>query len=116
MNTSQPGRTAGPPPQPARDMDGEIVTSDAFAASDPRAYIQLAAAVAEEITAGKYAPGDQLPSIRILCAESGLSRQTAGKALRLLERQGRIDRYPGLGYFVRGQATPGQPAAPGPAS
>ena len=68
--------------------------------SDPRRYVWLAATLAEGIQSGRHAPGKRLPSIGELCRETRLSRQTAGKALRLLEREGLIERVPGLGYFV----------------
>jgi len=71
-----------------------------FTASDPRRYVSVAATWRETIEAGKVVSGDPLPSINIQCEETGFSRQTVGKALRLLESQGLIYRVPGLGYFV----------------
>ena len=68
--------------------------------SDQRRYVRLAATLEKEMQSGKYPPGKRLPSIAELCIEFGLSRQTAGKALRLLEDDGLIERVPGLGYFV----------------
>jgi DNA-binding GntR family transcriptional regulator len=68
--------------------------------SDPRRYVWLAGTLEDEIESGKYTPGERLPSIRELCLETGLSRHTAGKALRILEEEGQIERVPGLGYFV----------------
>lgn len=68
--------------------------------SDQRRYVLLAGTLENGMRSGKYAPGKLLPSIAELCIEFGLSRQTAGKALRLLERDGLIQRVPGLGYFV----------------
>jgi GntR family transcriptional repressor for pyruvate dehydrogenase complex len=73
-----------------------------ISASDPRRYVWLAGTLANEIESGRYAPGKRLPSIAELCIDFGLSRQTAGKALRLLEGEGLIERVPGLGYFVPG--------------
>jgi DNA-binding GntR family transcriptional regulator len=68
--------------------------------SDKRLYVQLAVALEKGILSGKYTPGKRLPSIQELCIEFALSRQTAGRALRLLEDDGLIERVPGLGYFV----------------
>lgn len=68
--------------------------------SDPRAYVKLAARLAEEIKAGMYAVGDQLPAIDRLRDENGISRQTAGKSLCVLRAEGLIERFPGLGHFV----------------
>ena len=75
---------------------------------DPRAYMRLAALIREQIAGGKLAPGDRLPSIAILRREHGHSRQTVGKAMRILEGDGLIYPVPGLGYFVR-QAPAGMP-------
>jgi len=41
-----------------------------------------------------------MPSIALLCDRYRVSRQTAGKALRVLEREGLVYRVPGLGYHV----------------
>jgi DNA-binding GntR family transcriptional regulator len=68
--------------------------------SDQRRYVRLAGTLIEGIQSGKYPPGKRLPSIRELGHETGLSRQTIGKALRLLENEELIERVPGLGYFV----------------
>jgi GntR family transcriptional regulator len=67
---------------------------------DPRAYMRLAAFIREQIRDGKLAPGGRLPSIAVLRREQGHSRQTAGKAMRVLEEEGLIYRVPGLGYYV----------------
>ena len=75
---------------------------------DPRAYMRLAALIREQIASGKLAPGDRLPSIAILRREHGHSRQTVGKAMRILEGDGLIYPVPGLGYFVT-QAPAGMP-------
>jgi GntR family transcriptional regulator len=68
--------------------------------TDPRRYIQLAATLRAQITDGMLAKDDRIPSISALCEDYHLSRQTAGKALRLLEGEGLIYRVPGLGYHV----------------
>jgi DNA-binding GntR family transcriptional regulator len=69
--------------------------------TDPRRYVQLATAIREQIADGTFARDGRIPSIKALCEDYKLSRQTAGKALRLLEREGLIHRVPGLGYHVR---------------
>jgi GntR family transcriptional regulator len=50
----------------------------------------------------QLAPGEPLPSIRELHAKHAHSRQTVGKALRILEQEGLIYRVPGLGYYAAG--------------
>lgn len=69
-------------------------------AIDPRAYMQVTAYVREQIATGSLAPGDSVPSIGALVYETGRSRQTIGKAMRLLEREGLVVKYAGLGYYV----------------
>jgi DNA-binding GntR family transcriptional regulator len=67
---------------------------------DPRAYMKLAAMFRAQIAEGVLSPGDKLPSITIVSDERGCSRQTAGRAMQVLERDGLIHRVQGLGYFV----------------
>ena len=62
---------------------------------DPRAYVRLAALLRDQL-----APGEPLPPIRELHAKHGHSRQTMGKAPRILEEEGLIYRVPGLGYYA----------------
>jgi DNA-binding GntR family transcriptional regulator len=68
--------------------------------SDQRLYVRLAATLEKEIQSGTYTPGKRLPSIGELCRETGLSRQTVGRALRLVADEGLAERVPGRGYFV----------------
>lgn len=67
---------------------------------DPRLYMRLAANLRMQIADGVLAKDSRMPSISALCKEYSLSRQTAGKALRLLEHEGLVHRVPGLGYHV----------------
>jgi DNA-binding GntR family transcriptional regulator len=67
---------------------------------DPRAYRRLAALLRDQITNGMLAPGAHLPPIGELRQQNGHSRQTVTKAMRILEDEGLICRWPGLGYFV----------------
>lgn len=67
---------------------------------DPRAYQRLAALLRDQITSGMLARGAPLPPIGDLRQQHGHSRQTVTKAMRVLEDQGLICRWPGLGYFV----------------
>ena len=77
---------------------------------DPRAYMRLAALIRDQIASGTLAPGGRLPSIAVLRRQHGHSRQTVGKAMRILEGEGLIYRVPGLGYYIS------QGAAAGPSS
>jgi DNA-binding GntR family transcriptional regulator len=75
-----------------------IVTTE-----DPRAYVRIADGLRERITSGELAPGMPMPSITTLSQEYGVARQTAAKALRMLETEGLVRRIPGLGYYVTSQ-------------
>jgi GntR family transcriptional regulator len=67
---------------------------------DPRAYVRIADALRQQITAGRLKIGQPVPSITTLTQEHGVARQTAAKALQLLESEGLVHRVPGLGYYV----------------
>jgi DNA-binding GntR family transcriptional regulator len=67
---------------------------------DPRAYVRIADQVRQQIAAGKLGPGQPVPSITTLTQDHGVARQTAAKALQLLESEGLVYRVPGLGYYV----------------
>ena len=69
--------------------------------ADPRLYVRLAARLRSQILAGEVAPGQRVPSITALSQELGCARQTCGKAVRLLEREGLLTFVPGLGYYAR---------------
>jgi DNA-binding GntR family transcriptional regulator len=62
--------------------------------------MRLAALIRAQIAIGTLAAGGRLPSIATLRREHGHSRQTVGKAMRILEGEGLIHPVPGLGYFV----------------
>jgi DNA-binding GntR family transcriptional regulator len=67
---------------------------------DPRKYIQIASAVRARIVAGELAAGDPV-LIGELAVGHHAARQTAARALALLEREGLVRRYPGHGYAVQ---------------
>jgi DNA-binding GntR family transcriptional regulator len=62
--------------------------------------MQLAAFIREQIASGTLVPGGRLPSIAALRRQHGHSRQTVGKAMRILEGEDLIYRVPGLGYYI----------------
>lgn len=64
-------------------------------------YKQIEERFIHDINSGKLAVGDQLPAETTLTAESGFSRMTVNKALKLLEQQGYITRVSGRGSFVK---------------
>ena len=81
--------------------------------SDPRQYMRLAAYLRAEIMSGRLAPGHRVPSITDLCRDYETSRRTAGKAMQVLEKESLLLRVPGLGYFVRGDASAHAPQEDG---
>jgi DNA-binding GntR family transcriptional regulator len=68
--------------------------------TDPRAYRRLAAVIRREISEGRLGQGQPTPSITRLSQDYGHARQTCSKALRILERERLVARFPGLGYYV----------------
>jgi DNA-binding GntR family transcriptional regulator len=67
--------------------------------TDPRLWVRITEDLRDKLSNGAIIAGDSL-SIAQLCEEWGSSRQTASKALRALENDSLIRRYPGVGYFV----------------
>lgn len=63
-------------------------------------YRHLANTLRGAIVAGRYAPGDLLPTELELCATHDVSRHTARDALRLLTDEGLISRKRGAGTVV----------------
>jgi GntR family transcriptional regulator len=53
------------------------------------------------VASGVLATGAELPSTRALAAELGLNPMTVSKAYALLEREGVLERRPGLALVVR---------------
>ena len=84
-------------------IPGAEGTDPQDARRDPRRYRQMAGEVRGLITSGQLAAGQPAPSIPELTAKHGCARQTAAKALRLLEDEGLLIRYPGFGYYVARQ-------------
>lgn len=62
--------------------------------------MRVASQLRQQVEDGTLRPGTPTPSITTLVQEHGIARQTAAKALRLLETEGLVTRIPGLGYYV----------------
>jgi len=56
-------------------------------------------------------PGQALPSTRAMAAQLGVNPMTVSKAYALLEREGLLERRPGLALVVRARETPEHEAA-----
>jgi DNA-binding GntR family transcriptional regulator len=67
---------------------------------DHRRYRQIAAVLRRRIESGELASGNRMPGTRSLKVEFNTSHETAQKALRVLEADGLIKKWPGVGYWV----------------
>jgi DNA-binding GntR family transcriptional regulator len=76
---------------------------------DPRIYRQIINDLRSRMDLMTLQPGAAM-SITYLSQEWETSRPTVSKALQHLEHEGRLRRYPGLGYYVRPRSQ-WQPAA-----
>lgn len=65
------------------------------------AYRQLMDQIKFHVASGLLTPGDELPSTRVLSAQIGLNPMTVSKAYNLLERDGVVERRPGLSLIVK---------------
>ncbi len=80
---------------------------DAAPKNQPK-YQKLFDSLKADILAGRFQPGQKLPSEAALVQRSGTSRITVGRAIRELQNLGLVDRVAGSGTYVR-QATPDHP-------
>jgi DNA-binding GntR family transcriptional regulator len=67
---------------------------------DPRIYLRIAGALRERIRAGEFAGDGKIPSVRTVAQEYEVAYDTAQHAVRTLEAEGLVRRYPGRGYYV----------------
>lgn len=77
------------------------------AGTQPR-YLQLYEVLRARLEAGRWRPGDTLPSIPELMAEFGTARVTVRQALELLESQGAVRKRRGIGTTVERDLTHGR--------
>ncbi len=66
-------------------------------------YQELIDALSNDISSGRYKPGQKLPSEAGLVKKFQTSRITVGRALRELQQKGLIERVAGSGSYVRGE-------------
>ena len=81
-------------------MAAQLPTSRVDRTSPVPFYFQLKKLLAEEIVAGRWLPGDRLPSEPSICDHFEVSRTTVRQALGELEAEGLIRREKGRGTFV----------------
>src|ERR671914_659967 len=63
-------------------------------------YFQLRQLIRDEIAAGRWEPGERIPSENELCRHFGVSRTTVRQALSELESEGLLHKEKGRGSFV----------------
>ncbi len=68
--------------------------------SKPGKYRELEVHLRAAIAAGKWAPGDRLPSFAELREQFGMAPSTVSRALLQLEQDGLLTRRPGSGIYV----------------
>ena len=73
--------------------------------SSTSVYVQICEQVKYAVATGALAPGDRLPPIRQVAAETRVNRNTIGRAYSELERAGVIVSRPGQGSFVAPSST-----------
>jgi DNA-binding GntR family transcriptional regulator len=69
--------------------------------ADPRVWVRVTAQLRAQITGGLFPAGSPVPSINALTEQYDCSRQTCGKVMRQLEKEGLLVRVPGLGYYTK---------------
>jgi GntR family transcriptional regulator len=70
-------------------------------------YLQLVEQVRRLVALGALRPGDQLPTVRELAARTRVNRNTVGRAIQHLEREGVVRTRVGQGTFVVGDGASG---------
>lgn len=64
-------------------------------------YIQLATVFRRRIETGQWKVGEQIPTVDVLAAETGVARATLRQALGILEQEQLIERMRAKGTFVK---------------
>lgn len=73
--------------------------------SDRPIFLQIVERIQMDIIAGRYAPGDKLPSVRDLAAEAAVNPNTIQKAFQELERTGLVHSQRTSGRFITEDTT-----------
>jgi GntR family transcriptional regulator len=84
-------------------MNKKLLIAPLSAARPEPLYLQIIDGIRREISSGRLAPNDPLPSFRELAEDLLVSLVTVKRAYEELERSGIIYRKQGLGTFVAEQ-------------
>ena len=90
------------PPGTLGAATGELMDIIISNSSDRPIYEQITTQIKDSIVSGELAAGDQLPSIRALANDLGISAITTKRAYADLEAAGFIETVQGKGCFVAG--------------
>lgn len=93
--TASPSRPSSASPRPAAPASTPLDPG-----SHEPLYRQLAERLAADISSGRLAPGQQLPTEATLMASHGVSRVTVRQALQVLARNGQVVSQRGKGSYV----------------
>lgn len=74
--------------------------------ADPRAYMRVYSQLKARIEAGEL--NEARLSIGLISDEFDVSRDTVQRALVMLEADGLIERWPGLGWYVKEPPSDGE--------
>jgi DNA-binding GntR family transcriptional regulator len=81
-----------------RDQPRHALSNIVNMAEDPRAYMRVYSALSARI--GKALPSGERLNIGLIADEFEVSRPTVAHALQLLADEGKVTRYPGVGWVV----------------
>lgn len=73
--------------------------------SDRPIFLQIVERIQMDIIAGRYAPGDKLPSVRDLAGEAAVNPNTMQKAFTELERTGLVHSVRTSGRYITEDTT-----------
>lgn len=76
-----------------------VITVDPLSETPP--YVQIADQLRELIRSGKIARGQPIPSVHALIQQTGVAKNTASKAVRVLKDEGLVGQVPGRGVYVK---------------
>jgi DNA-binding GntR family transcriptional regulator len=69
-------------------------------APDPRRYVQIHAELSARISDGRL-PSGTILNIGAIADEWSVARETVQRSIRMLADEGKVTRYPGIGWQVK---------------
>lgn len=84
-----------------RDCPSRTLVTVVTVADDPRKYARVFRELRQRIADGTYPAGAPLPPLAALADEFDVARDTAQRAVRMLADEGLVERWAGLGWYVK---------------